>query len=399
MKNQLTSLILCSLILLLSISVLAQNDTSGICGTNLKWNLENGVLKITGTGDMYDYKTLGSKQTPPPWHNMDIYSVEIGEGVTGIGSCAFYKCEELSKVTFSNTVVSIGDHAFTGCTNLASLDLPDSIISIKEKAFESCRNLTKVKFSKNLTNIGKDSFMHCVSLTSVEIPSGVISISRNAFRDCKSLTKLKIQSGVTNIGENAFYECEKLNTVIIPISVTGIGKESFYICKEIKDVYYEGTESDWASISIGDKNHKLTDATIHYGSYINKADEAQKEEQKNSDNTANVVIDGQNLVTDQPATIVNGRTLVPLRAIFEVFGFDVQWIGETQTVIAKKDGITITLSIDNTTAYVNDEEKVLDVPATIINGRTFVPVRFISESVGAIVNWVAESRLVQITSN
>ena len=71
--------------------------------------------------------------------------------------------------------------------------------------------------------------------------------------------------------------------------------------------------------------------------------------------------------------ISGGRFLVPMRSIFEVLGASVDWNGETKTVTAKKGNISIMLSIDDKKALVNDEPLELDVPATIINGRTFVP--------------------------
>lgn len=95
--------------------------------------------------------------------------------------------------------------------------------------------------------------------------------------------------------------------------------------------------------------------------------------------------------------IVGGRFLVPLRSIFEALGASVYWEGETKTVTAKKEDITIMFSIDNKKASVNGELLELDVPATIINGSTFVPTRFISESLGADVSWDVEKRLATIS--
>lgn len=102
-------------------------------------------------------------------------------------------------------------------------------------------------------------------------------------------------------------------------------------------------------------------------------------------------VDMEKIETDTPPTIVDGRTLVPLRAIFEAIGADVEWDGSTSTATGKKDNITVSIQIGNTTAYVNDEAKILDVPAQIINDRTMVPARFISEAMGCSVTWYAET--------
>lgn len=111
---------------------------------------------------------------------------------------------------------------------------------------------------------------------------------------------------------------------------------------------------------------------------------------------ASVYIDNNKLVFDVPPTIVEGRTLVPLRAIFESLGIKVSWDSDTKTVMGKGNDKIIILQVDNKTAKVNDKDVNLDVPASIINGRTLVPVRFIAESTGYAVNWEAETRSVKI---
>lgn len=110
-----------------------------------------------------------------------------------------------------------------------------------------------------------------------------------------------------------------------------------------------------------------------------------------------VVLDNKTLTFDVQPSLAKGCTLVPLRAIFEALDADVQWDGATQTVTATKDDIAISLVIDGA-AYKNGQEVPLDVPAKIIDGRTMVPIRFVSESLGAIVNWNAEKNTIYIAS-
>ena len=99
--------------------------------------------------------------------------------------------------------------------------------------------------------------------------------------------------------------------------------------------------------------------------------------------------------------IVNGRTMVPMRKIFEVFGTKVDWEGETKTVTAQKDDMQIILQIDNTEAKLikaGEEPKTitLDSAPVIINDRTMVPVRFIAESLSKKVGWDSDNRTVII---
>ncbi len=96
----------------------------------------------------------------------------------------------------------------------------------------------------------------------------------------------------------------------------------------------------------------------------------------------------------QPATIVNGRTLVPLRAIFEALGASVEWDQATKTVTSALGDTTVELTIDIPVMYVNGEGKELDVAGTIMNGRTLVPARAVAEAFGVDVKWDAATRTV-----
>ena len=115
------------------------------------------------------------------------------------------------------------------------------------------------------------------------------------------------------------------------------------------------------------------------------------------DSTISVKINGKYIQFDQPPILENGRTLVPLRAIFEALGADVQWDGTIQTVTATKGGTQISLQIGSTRMYVNGVAKTLDVPAKLINSRTLVPVRAISEAFGCKVDWIQDTQTVIIT--
>ena len=99
----------------------------------------------------------------------------------------------------------------------------------------------------------------------------------------------------------------------------------------------------------------------------------------------------------QTPVIVNDRTLVPLRAIFEAMGAEVAWDDATKTVNATREDTTISLTIGSDQLYVNGEAVTIDVPAQIINDRTMIPVRAIAESFGCNVNWNQKAKRVAIT--
>lgn len=111
-----------------------------------------------------------------------------------------------------------------------------------------------------------------------------------------------------------------------------------------------------------------------------------------------VRVDGEVLKTDVPPSIVDGRTMVPMRVIFEKLGAAISWDPVAQKVTAEKDGINLELVIGATTAKLNGSDINLDVPAVISEGRTLVPLRFISESLGLTVDWDAERRSARVWS-
>ncbi|MDO4271945.1 MAG: stalk domain-containing protein [Candidatus Saccharibacteria bacterium] len=113
----------------------------------------------------------------------------------------------------------------------------------------------------------------------------------------------------------------------------------------------------------------------------------------------NLIIDNVPLNPDVPPTVVDGRTLVPVRAIFEALGAEVEWDGATNTARAVKGAKTVTVQIGSTTAYVDGTAKTLDVPAQTIDDRTMVPARFVSEAFGADVKWDGTTETVTITTD
>lgn len=115
-------------------------------------------------------------------------------------------------------------------------------------------------------------------------------------------------------------------------------------------------------------------------------------------NDVKVSIDGKYLTFDVPPQIINDSTMVPLRTIFESLGASVEWDQSTRTVTSKKNDTTIVLTIDNPIMYVNSRQVVLETPACIIDERTLVPVRAISEAYGTNVEWDNSTRTVIITT-
>ncbi|MGI8923283.1 MAG: copper amine oxidase N-terminal domain-containing protein [Fimbriimonadales bacterium] len=102
---------------------------------------------------------------------------------------------------------------------------------------------------------------------------------------------------------------------------------------------------------------------------------------------------------DVGPTMSHGRVLVPLRGVFEEMGAKVQWKAATRTVVAWNAATKVSLQIGKRDAMVNGHSVVLDVPASLVGGRTMVPLRFVSEALGASVRWDGNMDAVRINTN
>ncbi len=109
-----------------------------------------------------------------------------------------------------------------------------------------------------------------------------------------------------------------------------------------------------------------------------------------------ISLNGEVMVLEEQPIIVNGRTLIPVKFIFEPLGLSVSWDNETRTATGTKENLVIDMTIDNAVVQINGEPLELDVAPMIINDRTYVPLRFVAESTGAIVTWHGETRSISI---
>ena len=206
----------------------------GTCGKNVNYELyDDYTLRIFGKGAMYNYNSIYTLQrlySDTPWSSWDseIKSVVIEDGVTRIGSSAFYCFTSLTEVNIPNSVTSIGSGAFRYCTALKKIDIPNSVTSIGAYAFAECGSLAEVNIPDGIETIDEGVFFQCSSLAHIDIPNSVTSIERFAFGFCSPLTEIIIPDGVTSIGECAFYNCNNLKYVKIGKGVTVIDDKAFY---------------------------------------------------------------------------------------------------------------------------------------------------------------------------
>lgn len=202
-------------IILVAFVVVLSSCKNGMCGEELEWMfiINTGTLEISGTGAMDDYDDY---RNPAPWHpfSSKINEVILKDGITRIGSAAFYECPTLTSVSIPNSVKEIGDYAFTRCTNLSSVIIPNSVNKIERNAFAFCYELTSVTIPDSVEEIDACVFTGCTGLTSLTIPHCVTRIGDSAFKGCSNLKSLFIPASVTEIGDRAFSYCKNLSLLV-----------------------------------------------------------------------------------------------------------------------------------------------------------------------------------------
>ena len=253
-------------------------------------------------------------------------SVQIPDSVTDIGAAAFNRCTALSDMTLPRNLKTLGWLAFAGCSSLRTLTMPASLTEGGGSAFSKCTGLKEVYFEKGSKVVESTQFLSCTSLEKVVLPEGLVSIGTDAFTGCTSLRSLRIPASVSKIGmyparsctglqaitvasgnknfvsrDGALYTkdmktliqypggrtggivipqgvetlsmdslgCPGMTSILLPVSLKLIGTGAFYGCDNLTDVYYAGTEKQWAlvekgSVEKGSMNEALGQAKMHY---------------------------------------------------------------------------------------------------------------------------------------
>lgn len=248
--------------IILSVFACAANASSGTYN-NLTWEIdEEGLLTISGTGEMKGFLSDSTEAWHP--YQYEITKVIINSGVTSIGVYAFDGCSYLTSITIPNTVTKIRMCAFNECLSLKNIVIPDSVTELGDSAFYKCKNLEKIILPSGLKKIDSHTFLYCENLTEIHIPSTVTIIKAQAFSGCKKLASINLPEGLTEIEQNAFFICYDLKTISLPLSLKKIGDYAFYECRNIQHVFYRGTESDKEKIIIGSDYSNFQDAKWHY---------------------------------------------------------------------------------------------------------------------------------------
>lgn len=250
MRKQITSLLMALLMLLtlLPTAAWAENTVhSGICGKDLTWTLENGVLTIEGLDNMENYSSVAS--TPWADYALEIGIVKLPDELTRIGAYAFAGCKNLTEIKLPKKLKSIGYYAFDGCQNLKEITIPDQLEALSIFTFHGCTNLAKVNFSPNSTidTIGAYAFYGCRSLKSIDFPQSLKTIGEAAF-ECTGLTNVKLNYNLETIYNLAFDACPDLVSVEIDRNVSSIGDSAFDECEKLREINVANGNASYSSV-------------------------------------------------------------------------------------------------------------------------------------------------------
>ena len=248
---------------------------------DLSWILtKDGTLTFTGTGAMPDY--AGKNQMPwyfcrdairkvvlqdgitsvgsYAFYGMELETIELPDSVTRIGDYTFKNCPKLNHVTLPQNLTSLGDSAFYACTALTAIDIPASLWTVKPYTFKNCTALASVTFHEgNLMKISDGAFYGCTALTGIALPGCLDIVDSYSFKNCTklasvtipagdlteireavfygtALTTLNLPEGITKIGPYAFKNCTALTALQLPSTLTKVGEAAFYGCTALTEV-------------------------------------------------------------------------------------------------------------------------------------------------------------------
>ena len=251
MKRTLAVLMAVVWVLMLCVPCVAY-DVSGTCGNGVNWTYADGVLTISGNGEMKNF----TETRPAPWQTItdEIRIVTVESGVTSIGNLAFYNRDTIVMVNLPDTLTSIGKYAFAGCTSLKTLNMSSGVVEIGNSAFERCESLQAIRLPSTLTTIGTRAFYRCESIKTITVPQSVTSIGEMVFTYCSSLITADVRAQVSELPMWAFYGCEMLTDLTLGASIVSLGDSALWRCDLLKAIHYLGSESNGAALLADIKN-------------------------------------------------------------------------------------------------------------------------------------------------
>ena len=166
-----------------------------------------------------------------------LIALEIGAGVTDIGSCAFNFSTNLRTITIPQEVEHIRSLAFVGCIMLDALVIPAGTAEIGEIAFGWCQHAKAICLPGGLTALKTGALKQCIAVKRMSVPEGVTALSQQVFSALNAAEVIAIPDTIVGaIGQYAFDHCYRVETLNIPVGVTAVGNNAFKCCYNLKHI-------------------------------------------------------------------------------------------------------------------------------------------------------------------
>ncbi len=253
-------------------------STEGSIGEGIKWSLSDGVLTVSGEGEIPDYDEAVSRTLAgAPWsdYRKIIKTIIIGEGITAIGNNAFRDNWNAESIVISQTVQSIGDRAFAVCESVKEINIPKNVKSIGEEAFEGMWELKGFKVDAGNEHFSaQDGVLFNKEKTVLlaypmekqtemyKIPAGVKEIADSALRRNQYLQVVVMPEGLTSIGAYAFADIFRLRGVIMPASIKNIG-QGIFIGSALNVIVYGGNDEEYEELISQTTDNLGLPAAVH----------------------------------------------------------------------------------------------------------------------------------------
>lgn len=222
--------------------------SAGQCGDNLTWSVADGILTISGTGEMWDYANATQ-----PWYGYkdNISTLVLEGGITSIGNYAFYGFSGLQgELVIPDSVIEFGTASFSGCSGFSGeLKLPANITSVGISAFSGCSGFSgQLNLPGSIVNIEIAAFAGCSGLSGeLVIPENVASVGSMAFCECTGFTGVLIMpESVSNIDSMAFYKCNGLENIVFTGNAPSLSSDLFTGLRG--NIYYPAYKEGWEAI-------------------------------------------------------------------------------------------------------------------------------------------------------
>lgn len=242
----------------------------GTIGT-VEWVLDSGVLTISGTGRVPDY----SSTQATPWAKAQVRSVQIGEGITYVGSYAFSGCASLTSVSLPASLQGIGANAFRDCGSSLRYTYAGTLAQWGDISFAAADDPTAsgvvlYESGKYMNGTCGDAMWKLQSDGTLRI-SGTGAAKAPAAGTgwaSEDVQSLVLEEGITEIGGSLFRGCGAMKTAALPRSLQTVGANAFSGCNALTTVRYSGKQEQWDAVSVGSGNEALTGARLLLSTYL-----------------------------------------------------------------------------------------------------------------------------------